>query len=231
MRLHTPAAAISSLARRTRVLDPTERTAEVLFGLIMVLTFTGSLSVAHAGQDDVRAMLVGALGCNIAWGIIDGALYLAGELFGRGRLRRLAQTIRDTPDDGKARAVVAAELDELFENVASETERRDLYGRIAANIRSRATPGSGGVITKEDLMGALASFWLVFFASLPAAIPFMVMDDAMLALRVSNGILLFLLFLTGYRWAKYTLGRPWVVGLCFLIGGMALVWTAIMLGG
>ena len=126
---------------------------------------------------------------------------------------------------------MAAELDELFENVASETERRDLYGRIAANIRSRATPGSGGVITKEDLMGALASFWLVFFASLPAAIPFMVMDDAMLALRVSNGILLFLLFLTGYRWAKYTLGRPWVVGLCFLIGGMALVWTAIMLGG
>jgi hypothetical protein len=30
------------------VLEPNERIAEVLFGLIMVLTFTGSLSVAEA---------------------------------------------------------------------------------------------------------------------------------------------------------------------------------------
>jgi hypothetical protein len=33
----------------------------------MVLTFTGSLSVADAGRADVRAMLIGALGCNLAW--------------------------------------------------------------------------------------------------------------------------------------------------------------------
>ncbi len=59
-----------------RVLDPVERVSEVLFGLIMVLTFTGSLSVAKAGRDDIRTMLIGALGCNIAWGIIDGVLYL-----------------------------------------------------------------------------------------------------------------------------------------------------------
>jgi len=38
---------------RKRVLDPAERTAEVLFGLIMVLTFTGSLSVSSAGPADV----------------------------------------------------------------------------------------------------------------------------------------------------------------------------------
>jgi hypothetical protein len=46
-----------------RVLEPAERIAEVLFGLIMVLTFTGSLSIAEAGRDDIRAMLIGALGC------------------------------------------------------------------------------------------------------------------------------------------------------------------------
>ena len=36
-----------------RVLDPIDRVSEALFGLIMVLTFTGSLSVAEAGRDDV----------------------------------------------------------------------------------------------------------------------------------------------------------------------------------
>jgi hypothetical protein len=51
-----------------RALEPDERIAEVLFGLIMVLTFTGSLSVAEAGRDDVRTMLIGAPGCNLALG-------------------------------------------------------------------------------------------------------------------------------------------------------------------
>ena len=55
-------------------------------------------------------------------------------------------------------------------------------------------------------MGGLASFWLVFLASLPAAIPFLFMDDARLALRVSNAILVLLLFFVGYRWSRYTLG-------------------------
>ena len=55
-----------------RVLDPIDRVSEVLFGLIMVLTFTGSLSVAEAGRDDVRTMLIGAVGCNVAWGVTRG---------------------------------------------------------------------------------------------------------------------------------------------------------------
>ena len=62
------------------VLDPIDRASEVLFGLIMVLTYTGSLSVAQAGRDDVRVMLVGALGCNLAWGIIDAIFYVMGCL-------------------------------------------------------------------------------------------------------------------------------------------------------
>ena len=40
-----------------RFLEPSDRVAEVLFGLIMVLTFTGSLSVAEAGRSDVQEML------------------------------------------------------------------------------------------------------------------------------------------------------------------------------
>jgi hypothetical protein len=75
--------------RIRRVLEPSERTAEVLFGLIMVLTFTGTLSVADAGRADVRAMLIGALGCNLAWGIIDGVLYLLSTFAQRSRPRVL----------------------------------------------------------------------------------------------------------------------------------------------
>src|SRR5690349_5344772 len=56
---------------RRAVLDPLDRSSEVLFGLVMALTFTTTLEIATAGAADVRTMLAGALGCNIAWGIVD----------------------------------------------------------------------------------------------------------------------------------------------------------------
>lgn len=219
----------SSIAEK--YLDPATSLGEVLFGLIMTLTFTlgAGLIIQEEGREGARQLLIATIGCNIAWGIIDGALYLAGQLFDRGRLRKVTEIVRDASDDSKASAVVAGELDGLLENVTTQAERSDLYGRIVRNIRS--SPARTGQITKADVMGALASFWLVFLASLPAAIPFLLIDDAMLALRVSNGVLVALLFLTGYRWARYTLGRPWLVGFCFLIGGIGMVWTAIALGG
>ena len=220
----------SSLAEK--YLDPATSLGEVLFGLIMTLTFTlgAGLIIEEEGREGARQLLIATIGCNIAWGIIDGALYLAGQLFDRGRLRKVVEIVRGTSDDSKATAVVANELDGLLGNVTTDAERSNLYGRVVTNIRS-APATTTGQVTKADLLGALASFWLVFLASLPAAIPFLLIDDAMLALRVSNAVLLALLFFTGYRWAHYTLGRPWLVGLCFLIGGIAMVWTAIMLGG
>ena len=79
------------------VLDPADRIAEVLFGLIMVLTFTGSLSIAEAGRQDIRAMLIGALGCNTTWGIIDAVLYLMGSFAEKGRNLKTYRAVRQLP--------------------------------------------------------------------------------------------------------------------------------------
>src|SRR5512136_2439158 len=93
-----------------RVLDPIDRVTEVLFGLIMVLTFTGSLSVADAVHDDVRTMLIGALGCNLAWGIIDGVLYLMGCLAEKGRGLLTLRAVRKAGDPRKAQQLIANAL-------------------------------------------------------------------------------------------------------------------------
>ena len=68
-----------------RVLEPDRACLRSALRADHGLTFTGSLSVAEAGRDDVRTMLIGALGCNLAWGIIDGVLYLMGCLAEKGR--------------------------------------------------------------------------------------------------------------------------------------------------
>ncbi len=52
-----------------------------------------------------------------------------------------------------------------------------------------------------------------------------------MALRVSNAILLALLFYVGYAWARHTTAKPLLTGCVFLLGGVALVVIAIALGG
>ena len=66
-----------------RYLDPASSLGEVLFGLIMTLTFTlgAGIIIEDQGREGARELLIAVIGCNIAWGIIDGALYLAGQLF------------------------------------------------------------------------------------------------------------------------------------------------------
>src|SRR3954469_8784229 len=100
----------SSERSSKRVLEPIDRVSEVLFGLIMVLTFTGSLSVAESGREDVRAMLIGALGCNLAWGIIDGILYLMGCLSAQGRNIRSLRALRKAGSPEQAHRVIAEGL-------------------------------------------------------------------------------------------------------------------------
>jgi hypothetical protein len=214
-----------------RYVDPATSLGEILFGLIMTLTFTlgAGIIIEDEGREGARQLLIAVIGCNIAWGVIDGALYLVNQLFDRGRMRRLGQSIRRAATPSAAVDLLAGELDEILAGVTSESDRRALYGRIAENLR--AAPAAANPVTTHDMLGALMSFLLVVVTSIPAAIPFLLFDDARLALRVSNGILLSLLFVSGYLWARYTLSRPWLVGVCFLLGGVALVVVAIALGG
>lgn len=221
----------SGYSLRQRWLDPATSLGEVLFGLIMTLTFTlgAGIIIEEEGREGARQLLIALIGCNIAWGVIDGALYVVGQLFDRGRSRRVGLAVREAPDERAAVALVAGELDDLLAGVTNESERDALYRRIAVNVRD--APPTPNPVTKADLMGAFASFWLVVLSSAPAAIPFLVFDEAHFALRVSNAILLAILFITGYWWARFTLGKPWLVGLLFLLGGIGLVGVAILLGG
>lgn len=67
------------------VLDPVDRVSEVIFGVLMAMTFIGALNVAEAGREDVRKVLIAALGCNIAWGLADAVMYVVGTLTERTR--------------------------------------------------------------------------------------------------------------------------------------------------
>lgn len=81
---------------RFEPLDPIERTQELLFGLIMVLTFTGTISVAEADRVEMRHVLAAVVGCNLAWGFVDAVMHLMGAFAERAR-NRLAAAATSPP--------------------------------------------------------------------------------------------------------------------------------------
>jgi len=209
-----------------RVLDPTERFSEILFGLIMVLTFTGSLSAAESGRNEVRTMLIGALGCNLAWGIIDAIFYLMNALGERGHKVEALRRLRAFTDPMKARALLAEELPPVLASALRPEDLDMVRERLTALPQPSRAP-----LHRDDFRGAVGVFLLVFLSTFPVAVPFLFMRDAMLALRVSNAIAIVLLFVGGYRLAKYVGARPWRTGLAMVAIGAVLVGLTIALGG
>ena len=171
-----------------RYLDPGERLGEILFGLIMVLTFTSTARVALGAEEmTARELLIAALGCNIAWGIIDGGMYIMSAMLDRA-------------------------------------------------TRARERAGQGGLVDRtrvlgDDIRGALACAWLVIASTFPVVVPFIFFDDAQFAIRLSNTLLIVMLFLVGYQWGGYANVSKWISGAVFTVVGLILVAIAIALGG
>ena len=210
-----------------RILQPGERISEVLFGLIMVLTFTGSISIAEAGREDVRTMLIAALGCNIAWGIIDGVLYLMGCLADGGRSLSTYHGVRRATDAQEAQQLITAALPPLLASVMESAELDALHRRL----RELPEPPARPRLSKVDWLGALGVFLLVFLSTFPVVLPFIFMGEASAALRVSNAIAVTMLFVAGYAFARVTGARPWVWGIWMIALGAVLVGLTIALGG
>lgn len=211
----------------SRVLDPIDRNSEILFGLFMVLTFTGTLSVATAGREEVKAMLVAAIGCNIAWGFVDAVMYVLRNLVVRARQAKLVQATRAASRAEDAHRLIADELGELSRALGPpELEQ------IRQWIVTRASQDAPGIrVTGKDLRGAAGVFALVFASTFPVVLPFVFIADLRTAMRVSAAIAGVMLFLCGYRWGRYAGLKPWLSGLVMLLLGAAVEAVIIALGG
>lgn len=209
------------------MLDPVERMSEILFGLIMALSFTGSISVATSGREEVREVLVGALGCNLAWGLVDAVMYLMAILVERGRSLAIGNALRGMRDPEEARRALAGALPEPFDRLLEGSALE------AARERLLASPEhpSGPRLVRRDWLGALGVFVLVSLSTFPVVLPFLFVDSLPWAMRVSNGVAIAMLYAVGHLLGRHAGFGPVRTGLAMVAVGLVLVTTTIALGG
>jgi len=204
-----------------------ERISEILFGLVMVLTITCSFSVGGGGRTEVRQMLIGALGCNIAWGVIDAVLYWLACFYAHGQKIMTLRAAREAGNPEEAYRVIADALPPVLASVTSPDELE----AIRRKLQQLPEPPKRPRLTKDEWLAGLGVFLLVVFATFPVVLPFLLVHDSTRALRVSNAIAILLLLLTGYVYGYHTGHRPLRSGLLMTLIGAAMVGMTMALGG
>ena len=213
--------------KREPVLSPVDRVSEMLFGLFMALTFVGAVSVTEAGRDDIRAMLAAALGCNLAWGLVDAVMYLVRTVADRGRLITLVRSVRSAPDAAAGQALIKNSLSKVAAGLLSEKEIEAVRGRILAltSVPERPT------LKSDDFVAALAVFLLVVASTFPVVLPFVFIEDVGTAKALSRAIALVMLFLGGLALGRYAGYGSWKAGIMMTALGAAVVAAVMALGG
>ena len=211
-----------------RYLDPANRLGEVLFGLIMALGFTGAVRLGHE-QADNRALFIGIFGCNLAWAIVDGVMYVLTALFERGRKARLFREVARAADDETALGRIGDELDGPLLELTTPEERAQLHRWILTILR-REQPDLPR-LRRADVLGGVAVTLVIVLATFPIVVPYLVVANPDVAVRLSHLIALTLLFLLGTWWGHVVGGRPLRIASGLTLLGMTLVLITIALGG
>ena len=210
-----------------RGLDFVERIDEVIYGLIAALTFTCSISIANAGTEDVPSILWSALGCNVAWGLIDALIIVFSTLLYRGEALHLLHKMRSSKSTEEADNVIRSVLPPLV----SQLLRSEHFEHLRDEINKLPEPPKQVFVTWKDITSGITAFILVFVATFPVIIPFFFIHSAHTAVRVSNWTALVMLFITGYYFGKKTGYNAWKTAFVLMITGGVIVIATIFLGG
>lgn len=221
-----------------RLLDPIDLLSQAIYSILIVLTFTlafriarfGAGALATASSEQINQLLIAAVGAALAWGVIDGIMYVLMSVFERSERHRLLQGILSAQTEQEGLDAIQAELEHILEPITKESDRRDLYRDVLAHLREGELRPVG--LKREDIVGGLGSVLVAVGAALPSIAPLaLIRNNPFLAIRASNVVSFIMLFILGYRWGAYTGANPWKTGLLLVAVGVIMTLVAIYLGG
>jgi hypothetical protein len=213
-----------------RALDPADALAEMTCGLVMVLTILCTAGWYVEGADEPRkALAFSAFGCCLAWGIIDGFLYVASAVYERGRRGRLIRSVQAS-DRAVAVDFVRGRLDEATGDLLSP-QTATAAAEELVDVAAHVDPPTRITTTRGDFPPVVGAMVLNVSATILPGIAILLVEDWRDALATAKALVVVMLFLTGFLWGRTTRFGAWRSGLAMLVFGLAMVAVAVLFGG
>ncbi len=211
-------------------ITPVGRLQEIIYALIMVITVSSTVSRAVPDTEEgIQTLIFAVLGCNIAWGIVDGVMFVLTNLFNRNKSLKMVKDATSAMTGDEALSIIDGEFSPPFEWMLGCDERKKLNEEILDHVIRLHPPVAK--ITRDDITGGMFCFVVTFLTTLPAIMPFYFIGEMEPAIRISNGIVMTMLFFTGVEYAKYTDKNPLKTALGLTLLGAVVVVVTILLGG
>src|SRR5204863_6010850 len=106
------------------------------------------LDVASAGNEDVRLLLVGTIGCNLAWGLVDAVMFLVSTLTERGRNLVTVREVQAAVTPEQAHHIISEALPPVVASIMKTKEIELLRQGLAAIPALPARPS----LKREDFL-------------------------------------------------------------------------------
>ncbi|MDD1752299.1 MAG: hypothetical protein LUQ38_04330 [Methanotrichaceae archaeon] len=203
---------------------------EPMFGVIMVVCFTSVLRAYPDVADQVIGnVLLSALFCCIAWGLVDGIFYAWEAHYELDRKKKLLTRVQAPNDPNEARELVEDHLGDTIVDLMEEKDKEQIYQIVEKNV---AGIDLGHVSIKEDMVTVLIAFGLVVGSSIIVMVPFLVVSPVMNALIISNITGILLLFIMGYwREEDRRISKKLITGGLTAFVALIITIVTIRLGG
>jgi len=211
---------------------------EPMFGVIMVVCFTCILRYNQNSaffQVFLDEIIMAALSCCIAWGLVDGIFYAWEAHYEQDKKKDMISLAASPADMESARSLVAQNLDDTLVSVLDDQEKEQVYRKVLEKLPKT---DAGKVTLRDDITTVLLAFSLVVGSAVIVLVPFFfVLDErtvpaVMNALLISNFLGIVLLFLMGY-WREEEprfIKKIWSGSMTALIA-LVITLVTIYLGG
>jgi VIT1/CCC1 family predicted Fe2+/Mn2+ transporter len=205
--------------------------AEIIYGVIIAMTFTSVLRQSPEVLSIVmHRIALTALGCCIAWGIVDGVFYSWERGYLLSQENRIRELSKSEGQKKSAIPLIAEQLDDTILRTIPGDQRLNLYRHLVGylsrvDVREKMTLRDSLAIVGGTLLRSAG-------AGLVVVTPFFLMDDARAALWVSNLLGILILFAVGYIRATDRRPLPRLIyGFGTSLLGIIIVGITVILGG
>ncbi len=199
----------------SKYLSYVDRIGEVAFAVLMVIIINGYVALSNLNTGFTYIVTVN-IGACISWGTIDGLIYAISSSIERNNVRNKLLKLKACLKCENTLQTVKSNLDDTFLANFDEDGKEAIAKEIITHVPN-ASLEENKLITKKEAMGWLSIIGIYIVVGVLLALPFLVLQNKVLAWVISNGVGVAWVSWYGVQLGKSAGKNRWLLGIIMAV--------------